>query len=96
MKSIFIILVVFFAVKAPAQNLLPNPSFEDTLNAYFQVSEWITMVSPDYFTSYDKRNRGTPQNFAGYQSANTGQAYMGLRIYSLHSSNDTKLFRTSF
>lgn len=90
---ITILLIKFCACSIQAQNLIPNPSFEDTIHRSFDLkfaSGWSspTKGSPDYLTSYHNVNRadwGMPQNFNGYQYGRTGNSYMGIVIYSLYN-----------
>ncbi|MFT6165619.1 MAG: hypothetical protein ACJAV5_000560 [Vicingaceae bacterium] len=81
----------------PAQNLLPNPSFEITavpkVTPLYLPASWVipTQGSPDLMTPL--HSDGVPQNFAGYQFAHSGNNYLGLLMYSLFQSNDSKRFR---
>ena len=92
-----LIIVVFsslFALAGIAQNLVPNPSFEDTigcpdgLGSIDKVTGWINMgQSPDYFNScintdtVNPPNVGVPHNQLGYQTAFHGNAYAGLAAW---------------
>ena len=88
MKKIIIYLCLFSAIKADSQNLVLNPSFEDTIlcpTTIFpmQCKYWYraTMGSPDYFSEQPNIFCGTsyvPQSGVGYQYARTGIAYVGL------------------
>ncbi len=88
MKKIIIYLCLFSAIKADSQNLVLNPSFEDTIlcpTTIFpmQCKYWYraTMGSPDYFSEQPDIFCGTsyvPQSGVGYQYARTGIAYVGL------------------
>lgn len=79
------ILIFLFVNKLQAQqNLVPNGSFEDfiycpTAMDDFSVSEWInpTTGSPNYLNSCNTADAGVPQNSWGYQSAHSGNAYVG-------------------
>ena len=58
MKQLFIVFFIFFNLSLSAQNLAPNPSFEDTVmcpNLGGQVDRakfWYTVQNtPDYFHS---------------------------------------------
>ncbi len=68
------------------QNLVPNPSFEDTVycpssmaqpNA---VASWFnpTQASPDYYNVCSLTGAGVPVNDVGYQNAQEGNGYIGL------------------
>lgn len=73
------------------QNLIPNPSFEDTVNGSFGIKlakDWSfpTSTRSEYYTNFHNQQRpdwGIPQNLIGNQYANTGGAYVGLRMYPL-------------
>jgi hypothetical protein len=87
----FKITLVFFLiyVQTFAQNLVPNPGFEDTLGCPYQwdgiqmgyAANWFqpTWGTSDLFTSCYL----VPQSFNGYQAAHTGIAYAGI-IASCH------------
>lgn len=87
MKCITPILLFFFSGFCCAQNLVPNPSFEEyydcSMPGYFNnVKYWVnpTGYSPDYLNPCDPaiNGFGVPQNGYGYQNARTGVAYVGL------------------
>jgi len=66
------------------QNLVPNPSFEDTISCpsyfgEFNVVDWYSpnTASPDLFHSCSMGNAGVPQNAFGWQYPRTGNAYVG-------------------
>lgn len=92
MKKITVILFLVFYLKSYSQvNLVPNPSFEDTLTCpiYSGIDEFVigwtnpNDYSPDYFNScanINTPNRGIPSNGYGYQEARTGNAYCGIYI----------------
>ncbi|MBD98379.1 MAG: hypothetical protein CMO34_00930 [Verrucomicrobia bacterium] len=94
-----IVLLVFCALQSNAQNLIPNPSFEDTTTIqfgtiYFDKWKTPTKGSPDFFSPYNSPSViDVPSNFVGYQEAKTGVAYSGILIYSLYRNNDSKRFR---
>ncbi len=89
MKSTLKILFTFILFQSSGQNLVPNPSFEDTLGCPYQwdgiqmgfAANWFqpTWGSPDLFTGCYL----VPQSFNGYQLANSGSAYGGI-ITSCH------------
>jgi hypothetical protein len=74
-------------------NLVPNPSFEDTLGCPNGVPDldgvcknWVTFRgSPDYFNTCSS-DKGFYNSF-GYQPAHTGKAYAGLGEYQVTISN---------
>ena len=89
MKKFIIILCLYCASKANAQNLVLNPSFEDTIACPtttaipMQCEYWYTanIGSPDYFSEQPDIFCGTspvPLSNVGYQYARTGVAYVGL------------------
>lgn len=71
----------------PGQNLVPNPSFEDTISCptgpgqIQQAIGWSAFGgSPDYFNSCSPMSSyyGVPANAVGYQQAASGNAYVGI------------------
>jgi hypothetical protein len=67
-----------------SQNLVPNPSFEDTLSCplwvgHFTVKDWVSPSwgTPDYFHTCSYGQLGVPQNVFGWQLPKTGNAYVG-------------------
>ncbi|MGQ0827185.1 MAG: gliding motility-associated C-terminal domain-containing protein [Bacteroidota bacterium] len=93
MKPIFFYFFIFlFFYRVTAQvNLVPNYSFEDTIqcpNATGQINKcanWYNpnTASPDYFNSCTANaSVGVPQNAFGYQNARTGKAYAGIYVYN--------------
>jgi hypothetical protein len=90
MKNALLILFTSVLLQSSAQNLVPNPSFEDTLGCPYQwdgilmgyAANWFqpTWGSSDLFTGCHL----VPQSFNGYQYANTGSAYAGF-IASCHT-----------
>lgn len=92
MKPIFLIVALFCASQSDAQNLLLNPSFEDTIaltSSLFYPSHWVTPTtgSPDFMTPYNPNFRSAHQNFAGYQFAHSGNNYMGMLMYYLFNGS---------
>lgn len=99
MRGFFIAIIIFCASLCDAQNLLLNPSFEDTIvriASFHAPTHWTTPTtgSPDLMTPYNLNNRSAPQNFAGYQFAHSGNNYMGMLIYRLfYGSGGNPLLR---
>lgn len=69
------------------QNLVPNPSFEDTVYcpldlADFSVDNWqsANLGTPDFYHACQTSNPnvGVPQNAWGWQLPRTGSAYVGI------------------
>jgi hypothetical protein len=89
MKKILLIFTLF-SFTCSAQNLVPNPSFEDTVQCPIGVNVttdqmtyatgWhkATAGTPDYFNSCNTGMVGVPQNFIGWEYAKSGVAYAGL------------------
>lgn len=72
-------LIFLFSVCGYAQNLVPNPSFEDTLQCpngdFNNIKFWInpTSATPDIFNSCSTDGfTGVPVNYFGNQSASMG------------------------
>jgi len=92
MRVNFIFILILFFRIGEAQNLVPNYSFEDTIhcpidkNNMEDASEWMTFGdTPDYYNSCNTypatdfyRGCSVPSNWAGFQWAATGVAYVGL------------------
>lgn len=96
-KTHIALLLIMFAINNKAQtNLVPNPSFEDTLQCpyttgYLPVTDWtVFSPSPDYYNSCanGKSNplAGVPSNWEGYQNAYDGNAYVGIATYLVGST----------
>lgn len=88
----------FFSVYA--QNLVPNPSFEDTIACPIFANQlnnsanwWVSRGTPDYFHECDfiAGNTSVPYNFAGFQYPASGKAYVGLFTFSRVLSNEREL-----
>jgi hypothetical protein len=84
----------FFSAVCFAQNLVPNPGFEehDTCpNSYSQIhfatGWWSSRETPDYFNDCGSGLAGVPYNGAGFQEAYSGHAYSGL-ISFLSAGNE--------
>ena len=90
MKKLTIYLCLFLSLKVSAQNLVLNPSFEDTIactGTYAMPCKywyWATYGSPDYFSEQPDFNCvvQAPQSTVGYQYARTGIAYVGLATFA--------------
>ena len=82
------IFIVFTTNYSVAQNLVKNPSFEDTINCptgpgqMSNCKNWSSVTpSPDYFNSCNYGEMSIPGNLKGYQYASQGKAYVGLFTY---------------
>jgi hypothetical protein len=82
------------------QNLVPNPSFEDTIacpttaNQLNNCAFWsVVNNTPDYFHECDfiTGNTSVPYNFAGFQFASSGNAYVGLFTFSRVQPNEREI-----
>jgi hypothetical protein len=80
-------LTVFFiqSILLQGQNLVFNPSFEDTVQCPVSISQmyasgWYspTWGTPDYYNNCNNGWMGVPQNFEGWEFAKTGVAYAGI------------------
>lgn len=88
----------FFSDDLRAQgNLVPNPSFEDTLRCPTSINQSLTTVSwssyggtSDYFNTCalpPPSSVGVPKNIFGYQVPATGNAYCGLITFMKEGTN---------
>lgn len=84
-----IILFITYGV-CSGQNLVPNPSFEDTVSCPTLYAQMNTAVawsdyrgSPDNFNSCNSGSVNVPQNVFGFQYARTGDAYAGFIPYQV-------------
>ncbi len=97
MKNILLITLLFLTSpfwrvsNVLAQNLVPNPSFEDTVACPFGAGQlnlasgWSSYRnSPDYFNSCSNSNMSVPMNIAGYQFAHSGNAYCGVATWWIY------------
>ena len=94
MKKSTICLCLFLSLKVSAQNLVLNPSFEDTITCpigtwAMQCRYWYSasVGSPDYFSEQPDIFCSTsyvPQNQVGFQYARTGVAYVGIGVFTEH------------
>ncbi|MEW6468698.1 MAG: T9SS type A sorting domain-containing protein [Bacteroidota bacterium] len=81
---------VFLCFSSVAQiNLVPNPSFEDTINCPYQAGDigkavgWTSLCgSPDYFSTCNQFDWGVPTNIFGFQQPASGNSYAGFITYS--------------
>lgn len=80
----------FLSCAVAAQNLVPNPSFEEyvlcptNFSQIDQVLGWNSLyLSPDYYHECSEPSTGfdIPLNASGYQSAFEGSGYVGLITY---------------
>ena len=94
MKRIYLIFLFIFSLQLPgfSQNLVPNPSFEDTVSCpdfpgqIWRAQGWyIAENTPDYYNVCSNANfptEGVPNNEFGYRNPATGVAYAGILVYN--------------
>lgn len=86
----FVLFIITYS--AGAQNLVPNPGFEEYENCpgsyseashEFRVNGWrpATLGTPDYFHACSAGEAGVPHNWAGVSDAYEGKAYTGLYLW---------------
>ncbi len=88
MRVYLLLSIIFlFSICVRAQNLVPNPSFEDTVFCPTGLSEiyfsdgWTSFTeSVDFFSACGNSTTGVPENALGYQLAASGQSYAGLIV----------------
>jgi OmpA-OmpF porin, OOP family len=104
-KKIFLSLgVLCFGLESfNAQNLVRNPSFEDTIHCPTNPGQILyttfwnspTQGSPDYFNSCCSTGMGVPNNGDGTQLAMSGIAYAGLFAFSKSLPNYREYIQTN-
>ena len=97
MKTQLLLLMILVSNWLYAQNLVLNPSFEDTLDCPHQINQinfangWDSWgVTPDYFNACANiaaPNFGVPHNNRGFQVAHSGIAYVGLFTFTVFNPN---------
>jgi Secretion system C-terminal sorting domain len=88
-KQLLLLLCILSMQNASAQfNLVPNPSFEDTVYCPFGTNQldacanWLNFGnSPDYFNVCSNPAFAVPNSVFGFQYAHTGNAYAGAAFY---------------
>lgn len=102
MRCKTVLLSIFFSGNLLAQNLVPNPSFEEisrcpnsfsTTKGDFVVPGWNspTNGTPDHFHSCSWGEADVPFNWAGSSNAHTGKAYAGMYVWN--KRDDSKSYR---
>jgi OOP family OmpA-OmpF porin len=89
MRYVTVILFFVCSITLKAQeNLVPNPSFEETIgcpNNTGQIAAaepWVSVYgSPDYYHECGTNGFGIPISWEGGGYANSGQAYAGIAIW---------------
>lgn len=81
--------------KVFAQNLVPNPSFEDTLfcplylTQIYAAANWLNYgISPDYYNSCNNSGVNVPNAVFGYQYAHSGNGMAGIFLRRRANSPD--------
>src|SRR5688572_7787006 len=85
----FIAALIILSQQMPAQNLVPNGSFEEYSvcpgsysrhPAEFRVASWRTLNtgSPDYFNTCSDGEAAVPYNWAGVSDPFDGHGYAGI------------------
>ena len=94
-------LTLLFCLQIASQNLVPNPSFEDTImlsNGQPGLDTWLnTPGSPDYFSPYYQppfESRNPPDNYRGYEYAYAGVAYFGFGVFFQGVADDKEYMQT--
>lgn len=84
---VFVLLIVFNSAANAQLNLVPNPSFEDTVYCPFGTNQidacqhWLNFGnSPDYFNACTPFY-GVPNQSFGFQYAHSGNAMAGVGLY---------------
>lgn len=85
----FILLFLLSETSSAQINLVPNPSFEDTIYCPYDISEilacanWLNFGNtPDYFNACSDFQAQLPNTVFGEQNANSGFAMAGLIVYA--------------
>ncbi len=88
MKKVVIVILCLLSIMVKGQNLVPNPSFEDTLGCPYFIPDlegkckfWHSYrFTPDFFDACASSGTGY-NNIYGYQQPRTGYAYTGIAMY---------------
>jgi len=90
LKTCLTIIIFFWAVHCTAQNLIPNPSFEDTSTTGWGIylpNQWQMAgggnTQPEYYNPFHDTLWTIPQSYFGYQFAQQGTKYLGMAMYLL-------------
>jgi len=85
-----------------AQNLVPNPSFEDIsqcpfgVNQFNLANQWfVSSGTPDLFNGCSNNFLGVPVNVRGHQDAVEGIGYAGIITYVINDSNYREIIGTT-
>src|SRR6187402_3617638 len=88
-KVATLVLLMLTAFVSSSQNLVPNPSFEDTVSCPTIAGQMNLAIgwsafreSPDYYNSCSTDTLvGVQENIFGYQFPATGQSYAGFQAF---------------
>jgi outer membrane protein OmpA-like peptidoglycan-associated protein len=90
MRIVYLFLCFFFAAAIlPAQELVPNDSFEEYKKCPGELGRmpegWYapTGGTPDYFNACAKGDAGVPKNMVGVQKAKSGKGYCGIAVHDI-------------
>jgi hypothetical protein len=103
-KILIVLFIACFVTVSKGQNLVQNPSFEDSLSCPMASGDiamatgWTTLcASPDYFYTCSASNSyGVPNNIFGYQMPASGNAYSGFATYSNSAPNSREYPASNF
>ena len=96
MKDVFLMLLILISKIVFAQNVVPNPGFEELTGCPVEDGElnnarpWInpTLASPDLYNICSNVEAASiPNNFNGMQEPHSGNSYAGIYTYSDFSPN---------
>ncbi|PGH38056.1 MAG: hypothetical protein CRN43_17530 [Candidatus Nephrothrix sp. EaCA] len=90
------LLLLLICFQSTAQNLVPNPSFEEYIRCPrlpsnraqdFVGKNWhsCSAGTPDYYNSCSKDQCGVPNNWAGVAPAHSGKGYAGIFMWTANS-----------
>lgn len=97
-KLIVILLIALRGTITYSQNLVPNPSFEDTLGCPFnedisQSLGWSSYgTSPELYHTCAQNIWNVPNSYLGYQNAATGNAFAGIVVYQKSGAVESREF----
>lgn len=107
LRSFAVLLILFFGklLSVQAQNLVPNPGFEEFVNcpgslshspAEFNIPYWkgIGLATPDYFNACGKGEADVPYNWAGVSDAFDGKGFAG--VYAYMNTADTNRYLNNY
>jgi OOP family OmpA-OmpF porin len=105
-KFAALLLTGFISVATAAQNLVPNPSFEEvttcpvsfyTKSIDFAIPGWTspTLGMPDLFHACSKDEAGVPFNWAGESNSHSGKGYAGIYVWDTEPSTNYREYLQS-